>query len=476
MFAVITRENLLLMKKFQLLNYLLVAFLAIQFTACDNEPLEGTFPQDDPNTAAEGEFKAKVNGQDFLAETASGVLSDDVLVITGLKTTTGESISLSIAEAGVGTFDLTAGTGTQTFGTYIDSNTPVNPYISFVAFGGTGEVTLTEMDMELMTVTGTFNFVGGRMQLDAEGNPVLDGNGDPVIETVEVTSGAFNTIEYTIEDYGDGGVDDIFFAKVDGVDFIAETLTVTQVTIAGIPMLNVVATNAAGATIRVDIPENQGVGGPWDMVPISNGTKLIAMYNDGAGGEDLTSSPGSIRILEFGTTTGKLWAQFNFRASDPLGTDPAIHQITEAGFVVDYIANSGDITNVLVAEIDGVSYMPDMLDIVQTPVSGIPTVWITTEDTTNAQFLRLTFPEAIEVGMYQMTTDLTVGDEKIALYIPDTTDPRNFKSVTGTLSIVSYDTTEKIIEGTFEFSAIDTTGQDPTVYQIANGAFTIQLD
>ena len=128
MFAVITRENLLLMKKFQLLNYLLVAFLAFQFTACDNEPLEGTFQQDDPNTAAEGEFKAKVNGQDFLAETASGVLSGDVLVITGLKTTTGESISLSIAGAGVGTFDLTAGTGTQTFGTYIDSNTPVNPY------------------------------------------------------------------------------------------------------------------------------------------------------------------------------------------------------------------------------------------------------------------------------------------------------------------------------------------------------------
>lgn len=476
MFAVITRENLLLMKKFQLLSYMLVALLAFQFTACDNEPLEGNFQQDDPNTAAEGEFKAKINGQDFLAETASGLLSGDILVITGLKSSTGESITLSIDGAGVGTFNLTAGTGTQTFGTYIDSSTPVNPYISFAAFGGAGEVNITEMDTELLTVSGTFNFVGGRIQLDADGNPVLDGNGDPVIETIEVTAGAFNTIEYTVEDNGGGSMDDTFFAKVDGVDFIAETITVTQTTVAGIPMLNIVATNAAGAYIRVDIPENQGVGGPWDMESISNGTELIAMYNAGTGGEDLTSSPGSIRILEFGTITGRLWAQFSFRASDPLGVDPTVVQITQAGFVVDYIENSGEIMDELLAEVDGLPYTPDLLDIVQTPVSSIPTVWITTEDTANAQFLRLTFPEAIEVGSYDLTTDLVVGDEKIALFIPNTADPRNFKSNSGTLSIVSYDTVMGIIEGTFEFTAIDTTGQDPTVYQIANGSFTIQID
>ncbi|PKA84296.1 hypothetical protein ATE92_2477 [Ulvibacter sp. MAR_2010_11] len=464
------------MKKFQLLNWVLVAFLTFQFISCDNEPLEGDFQQDETNTAGEGEFIAKVNGQDFLAETASGVLSGGVLVITGLKSENGENITLSVAQAGEGMFNLVAGVGTQTFGMYFNSESQSNPYISYAALSGHGQLTISEMDTEALTVTGTFNFVGGRFALDGEGNPVLDGSGNPVIETIEISNGAFNTIEYTIEDNGGGNVDDAFFAKVDGVDFIAQTIEVTQSTVAGIPMLKLVATNAAGAYIRIDFPEGQGYGGPFDMQSISNGTDLIAMYNAGTGGEDLSSSPGVIEFLEFGTTTGKVRAQFNFTATDPLGNDPTIVQITQGSFAIDYIENTTEISDILEAEVDGVTYTAATIELTQTPVGGIPTVWVTTEDTANMQFLRLTFPETIEVGSYAITSDLVVGDEKIALFIPNTADPHNFKSDSGILTIISYDTFNGIIEGTFEFTAIDMTGQDPTIYQIANGTFTIQID
>ena len=466
------------MKNTQLLSWLLIAFLAFQFTSCGNEPLEGLFPQDDGvNNAEIGEFIAKVNGVNFTAESASGILTDNVLVISGLKATTGESISLSVEGATTAIYDLTSGTGGMTFGVYVDSDTQINPYITYVGFGGDGELTITELDTDALTVTGMFNFIAGRIALDGDGNPIIDGSGNPVIETIEITAGSFNTIPYVIE--GGAGNEnplDEFYAKVDGIEFYDETIDVSLTTVAGVSMLNIVATDINGAVMRIDIPEELGVGTFSFGTPISNGTDLIAMYNAGTGGENLTSGSGTITITEFGTSTGRVSATFSFVGTDPLGIDPTIVNVTEGDFSIDYIVNSGDHTNLLEAEVDGVVYSADIIEIVQTTVSGIRSVWITTEDTVNTQFIRLTFPEAIELGSYEMTTDLILGDEKIALFIPDTVNPMNFKSETGTLTIISYDTVSGIIEGTFEFMAVDTTGQDPTVYTIANGVFAIQIE
>ncbi|WP_339831377.1 hypothetical protein [uncultured Altibacter sp.] len=77
------------MKKFQLLNWLLVAFLAFQFTACDNEPLEGDFVDDTVAEAEEGQLICSVNNQDFASETSSGILSGNILVITSTNATSG---------------------------------------------------------------------------------------------------------------------------------------------------------------------------------------------------------------------------------------------------------------------------------------------------------------------------------------------------------------------------------------------------
>lgn len=466
------------MKNTRLFNWLLVAFLAFQFTSCSNEPLEGTFPQnDDINNAEIGEFIAKVDGINFVAEEASGVLTDGVLVIAGLKTSTGESILLSVENPSESIYNLTAGIDTSTFGVYMDAESLLNPYISYVGFGGGGELTITEMDTVGMTVTGLFSFTAGRIALDGAGNPIIDGSGNPVIENIEITAGSFNTIPYVIENGSSNeNPADEFYAKVDGVEFNDETIDVSLTTVAGVSMLNIVATDINGAVMRIDIPEEFGVGTFTFETPISNGTDLIAMYNAGTGGENLTSGSGTITITEFGTTTGRLSATFSFTGSDPLGLDPTVVEVTQGSFSIDYIDNTGEITNTLDAEVDGEIYSADVIDIVQTTVNGIRSVWISTEDTTVTQFIRLTFPEDIELGSYPITTELINGDEKIALFIPDTVNPRNFNSDTGTLTIVSYDTVSGIIEGTFEFTAMDLTGQDPAVYTINNGVFVIQID
>ena len=38
-----------------------------------------------------------------------------------------------------------------------------------------------------LTITGTFSFTGFRLAVDADGNPVLDTNGDQIIEDEDIT-------------------------------------------------------------------------------------------------------------------------------------------------------------------------------------------------------------------------------------------------------------------------------------------------
>jgi len=41
--------------------------------------------------------------------------------------------------------------------------------------------------------------------------------------------------------------------------------------------------------------------------------------------------------------------------------------------------------------------------------------------------------------------------------------------------IVDYDEEAGIIEGTFSFSAVDILNQDPAIYEVTNGEFTLEL-
>ncbi len=130
----------------------------------------------------------------------------------------------------------------------------------------------------------------------------------------------FNKISFTNEDQGGGGtpINDVFFAKVDGVDFDSESVTTTLNEVAGVSVVKIVAVNEAGEIIRIDIPEDLGLG-THDMEALSDGTKLISLYNPAAIGENLTSNPGTITITKFNTFTGIIEATFNFTATDPLG-------------------------------------------------------------------------------------------------------------------------------------------------------------
>ncbi|MEM7087906.1 MAG: DUF6252 family protein, partial [Bacteroidota bacterium] len=458
------------MKKLQLLNWTLFALLAFTFSACDNEPLEGEFVIDGGGeiTAEEGQFVANIGGVSFLAEATTTLYDSETggIVISGAKED-GESIFLAVNNAGVGTFDLTTIDITSNRGVYFPPGSVFNPFVTDGLAGGSGQLDITTFDIDNLTISGTFAMIGVRPLLDADGNPVLDGDGNPTFENVTITEGSFNAIPITLDaTTGGGGVgvdpDPEFFAKVEGEEFIDETFTAERVTVAGVPMINIVAVSTEGAVIRIDIPEGLGTGTFNFVDPISDGTKLIALYTT-PDGRTYTSGEfpdtGSITLTEFGGATGKLAATFSFLAADVVPPiDTRDFEITEGSFNIDYINDSGVVENSFSADIDGVEYTPSSIEVTIAPFGTNTRIIITTIDALSNKSLTISFPIDIEVGAHEMTTTPLDGSEKVGLHNPDIGNSILFASEPGTLTITSYELSSGIVEATFSFTGVDPAG------------------
>ncbi len=455
------------MKKFQHFYWLLLAFIALQFSACEDQNSIVVLPgDDDQGIIIAGEFTAIVDELEFVSDSVSGVLSlDNVLVLTGINTISGERIMLSFENLGEGVFDITAGLGNQNSGSYLDPHDPLNPYTTDIEIGGSGELIITEYNPTLMTISGTFSFIGVKISIDPIGNTIT--------ETVEVNDGEFTKIPFALEEIVMPPLDDDFYALVDGIDFIPIAINTTLDTISSSIMLRIEAINENGAIIRIDIPEDLGIG-EFNMVSLSNGTNLIGLYNANTGGENLTSNPGIIEITNFDLKRGNIQAMFSFKATDPIGVDPIFAEITEGSFDIDY-KESGISEDSFDADIDEEAFNPDSLLIEESTFNEVAIYVITAINTETNQKIELFFPTEIKVGSYEMNVAQLEGSEIVGVYYPDKEINIPFSSSSGVFNLVEYNLEEGIISGTFSFSAIDTSEEDPTIYIISNGEFSFSI-
>ena len=138
-------------------------------------------------------FKVDFDGQTFFASDASAHIGDDRITITGFRESGGDEVVLEFFETSTGTYELGNGTIQPNLATYTNQND------LWESLDGTGQpqgqVTVSNIDMENLTITGTFNFTGHQ-------------NSD----TKAFTNGVFNQIPFTKSNQ--------FFAKVDGVEFV----------------------------------------------------------------------------------------------------------------------------------------------------------------------------------------------------------------------------------------------------------------
>jgi len=454
----------------------LFTFMALLIFSCDNEPLEGEFPQDQiPSQLDPGQFKAQIDGSNFASTTGQATVNENnKMILTAPDDNTGNTIRLTAENIGVGAFNLTFSDGTiANLGEFIEQGDLQNPYASVQLLGGSGQLQITEYDVTALTVSGTFTFVGTRL--------VLDGQGNPTTEEVSITGGVFNKIPFTQiidNDNGGGGGDpdpmDTFAAEIDATEFVVDTLIVERIVLSDIPMIRIMAKDAEGAKIRVDVPEQLGVG-TFDMVSISNGTQLIGLYNSNTGGENLTSNPGSITITEFNTVRGYLTASFNFTGTDPFNEDPTTVEVSQGEFSVRYEPDPMNPNTPFTAEIDEVFFNPGFnISAVETIIEGNSVVRVTA--TSGTERIQIIFPAVLTPGTYGMSDQIADGDEVVGFYTPQDGLSPIYTSNPGELTLTAFDLTTGILEGTFYFTASDPDGINPEVFEVTEGSFTMVIE
>ena len=487
------------MKLFTSLRWMIVPMIVLLFASCDNEPIDPNFPIIEEDVILEpGEFVATIDATNmFNAGASTAVLdTDGFLVITGANQGSGSILSLSVENAEVGAFSLNASASTLNSGVYIVLEQAANPYTTATEIGGSGSMMITELDMTAQVVSGTFSLIAKRVKLDSNGNPVTDSGGVTVKETVTITEGEYFQIPFTIEEAGTGGPDDDdpmgpdgetnvsnsfeAFVDVDGAggnQFVGTSIFTELATVGGIPVVRILALNDAAESIRIDIPEALELG-TYDMVNLSDGTELIALYNDGQGTANLTSNPGTLTITDFSKSTGRIVGTFAFTGTDPLNNKMNVLEATNGVFTIYYEPNPENVPEPFAVTVDEVVLTTTVIESGVFLFAGSDVEVFTFTGADDLQSVTVTFPRAITTGTYTMVPEQIDGSEVIGYYTPDTTIlvPQVFTSITGTLDVNSYDTITGNIEGTFSFSATDPTGQDATVYEITEGTFFFTIE
>jgi len=466
------------MKKSIFFNWILIALVGFSFIACDNEPLEGEFIVDDG--LADGSFQATVDGESFTAEVTEGTMTEGLLIISGTDAG-GNLITLTFSRVGECVYDLSS---IQNFGAFAFNGDTEAAFISSGIVGGSGFAEISNFNSTDLTVSGSFNFNGVR--------EVIDANGNVGTEFVVVTEGAFEAIPFELVSGNAATVecneiddpiitdpiltdpDEQFLARVDGVDFEYVELS-SEVTMVGSDeFLKITAINAIGAKFEIFVPLILDVG-TNTLQPIFDGSSLVITYNDGLGGEVLTSGSGVMEIQEFGKITGKFDASFEFIGTDPLGQDPTVIEIEGGKVVVDYLPDSGAVPNEFIATIDGEDYAPEVIEITKEPVGEFTVVNLTTINNTENRSVSISFPINVEPILYSMAPFVVVGDEKVGIYNPDIGNSILFKSdETGSLRILSYQYSNGVVEARFSYLATDPLGNDPQQF-LVEGSFVITI-
>ncbi|MFT4943988.1 MAG: hypothetical protein ACI8RH_001736, partial [Flavobacteriales bacterium] len=161
-----------------------------------------------------------------------------------------------------------------------------------------------------------------------------------------------------------------------------------------------------------------------------------------------------------------------------LGEDPSQFQVTEGRFIVFFTGTPAPALIPFKAVIDGADFEPsgvnDTLELIVEEVNGINVTYViaTLE---NGRTMKIGFPsDMIEVGTYAMSTEVVNGDETIGLYVREGSDIE-FVSNPGTLVIQSFDSETGDVSATFSFTALNPDGEDPTVIEITDGEFNLNL-
>lgn len=284
--------------------------VAIAFQACSSS-------DDSGDSAQPGTFQVDFNGQTYVADVVSATIIDDVINVTGLRGSEGENVTLTVFGSTEGTYQLgvTSNQVEVNGAAYIEPNNDGTGVFVALTDGVTsqGQLIITEIDETNLTISGTFEFTATNQNTQ---------------EVMELTNGVFFQIPYN-----DGlvGNDNTFFAKVDGNEFVEDSVNGARTTLAGSTTISISATKNNGHTIGLffdgDVQPGTYDFGGFGGIP-------IAQYNLGT--SELNIGSGTFTITSHDTANKRIVGTFEFTATPFGGTGTTTYAITEGSFDVVY--------------------------------------------------------------------------------------------------------------------------------------------
>jgi len=264
-----------------------------------------------PPTETTALMTAKIDGQDWESASANALIQVNRIGISGLAAD-GSLLILSLEDMGEGNYELTqdglsAGAYTE------DSNGNANAFTSTTSAEG-GFVTITELNWQDSTISGTFEFVGARA-LPAGEVEIREGKFEKLPVRTELTA---------INDFNKISV------KVDGILF--EPLAVNAQIDPFANAIAIIGTAAEGIpSVALYLPRDINEGS-YDL-----GAPGLANYGGQYNISDtqfLGAESGEVTISKHDKSVRTIEGTFAFEAAELAGTAKA--SLTEGTFSVTY--------------------------------------------------------------------------------------------------------------------------------------------
>ncbi len=277
---------------------------------------------------------------------------------------------------------------------------------------------------------------------------------------------------------GNGAAEGQLIATVDGNDYSSSDTNVGATFFNG--LFNITALNPTTNEVIL-VTVNGAAEGTFDLGPDNGGT-AVGSYN--INGENAFLSvaeggSGTITITKLDTENNLASGTFEFVGTRELTTGETETVTISGGAFTDVFLTTqigGNPNNSFEAEVDGVAMNPDAINAVEITFQGETTISITALNNTTNQNIGISIPADTEVGTYEFSSFPTSG-AIVGQYNPDLggSGSTAYSSIDGTITITAYDTAAGTMEGTFEFTAGDFTGQNPETYEITNGVFSVEF-
>lgn len=303
--------------KQQLFLFITAITTLFLFQSCQKE-----ISFDDDNNSVTGDFRAKIEGSQWVANKGAGASRMQGLINISGYSTDKKYITITLADSGVHRYTLSD--ATMNAAAYIDSTLP-NP-LAFTTNQGSyptesgGEVNITSIDTTNKKMSGTFSFKVFRMTDGLSRN---------------ITEGSFTNLSYTTT-LPPANATDTFNVKISGTQWNPPTIFAVKAP-AIPPLPATIAVSGTDATASKVV----GLIFPADITPGSYtldffGGTYIGQYNPNNNPQNSQASvSGTLQIISHNTSTKRIRGNFNFR-SEELLNPLAFTLLTEGYFSVTY--------------------------------------------------------------------------------------------------------------------------------------------